>query len=283
MTAPYVDASDSVSFAVEGGAQVSALLHLPPTARACYVLAHGAGAGMHHPFMSAVAGELGALGIATLRYQFPYMERRSPGRIHPRCVTPRCGPRWPRPARLAPALPLLAGGRSFGGRMTSQAQALAPLPGRARTGLSRLPLHPAGTPGRQPRRSSLRVQLPMLFLQGTRDALAEARSLRRSGHGWVCARASCGADADHSFRVPARSGRTDAQVRSELLQTLSGWMDTLLRASAPSTATRPSAPSRARQSPCKVPASAQVHCCSSCRNMRHGSCTTTFDWSSTAC
>ena len=155
------------------GLRVSARLELRPGARACYVLAHGAGAGMDHPFMSAVAAELAERGVATLRFQFPYMERRArrpdpPPLCHAtvRAAVAEC-------ARIAPALPLIAGGRSFGGRMTSQAQALAPLAGVRGLAFLAFPLHPAGAPSDARARHLAELQLPLLFLQGTRDALAE--------------------------------------------------------------------------------------------------------------
>ncbi len=223
------DADAALTFALEDGMRVSGVLHLPQSARACYVLAHGAGAGMHHPFMNAAAGELGALGIATLRYQFPFMERRSrrpdpPALCH---STVRAAIR--EAARRAPGLPLFAGGRSFGGRMTSQAQASDALPGVRGLVFLGFPLHPAGHPADTRADHLSRVQIPMLFLQGTRDGLAE-RSLVQSLVTRLGDRASLvwAEDADHSFHVPARAGRTDAQVRSELLQALSQWVDTLL-------------------------------------------------------
>jgi predicted alpha/beta-hydrolase family hydrolase len=229
VTAAGAHASDSVSFAVEGGAQVSALLHLPPAARACYVLAHGAGAGMHHPFMSAAATELGVLGIATLRYQFPYMERGSRRPDAPALCHATVRAAVAEAARLAPALPLVAGGRSFGGRMTSQAQAFEPLPGVRGLAFLGFPLHPAGRPGDSRADHLSRVQVPMSFLQGTRDALAE-RALVEALVTRLGLRASIvwAPDADHSFHVAARTGRADADVRSELLQALSRWVDTLL-------------------------------------------------------
>jgi predicted alpha/beta-hydrolase family hydrolase len=218
-----------LTLAVESGGRVSALLDLPRDARACFVLAHGAGAGMEHPFMSAVASELADRGIATLRYQFPYMERRSrrpdpPPLCHAtvRAAVAEC-------ARRVPALPLIAGGRSFGGRMTSQAQALAPLPGVRGLAFLGFPLHPAGRPSDTRAEHLARVQIPMLFLQGTRDALAErplleAQLARLGAHASV----SWLQDADHSFHVGGRSGRSDAQVRSVLLEALCTWLDGLL-------------------------------------------------------
>ena len=217
-----------ISVAVHDGLRVSARLQLPPAARACYVLAHGAGSGMDHPFMSAVAAELAERAVATLRYQFPYMEQRlrrpdPPPVCHAtvRAAVAEC-------AHLAPGLPLIAGGRSFGGRMTSQAQALAALPGVRGLAFLGFPLHPAGRPSDTRAEHLARVQIPMLFLQGTRDALAERSLLEAliTRHG---PRASvCWLDeADHSFHVAARSGRNEAQVRSTLCAALCTWMEGL--------------------------------------------------------
>jgi uncharacterized protein len=220
--------SELLSFTVQDGLRVSARLEMPASARACYVLAHGAGAGMDHPFMSAAARELAALGIATLRYQFPYMERGARRPDPPPLCHETVRAAVAQAARLAPGLPLVAGGRSFGGRMTSQAQALAPLPGVRGLAFLGFPLHPAGRPSNERARHLEQVELPMLFIQGTRDALAERGRMealvRRLGGRatlkWV-------EEADHSFHVPARSGRKDEQVLSELLQRLAVWIDTL--------------------------------------------------------
>jgi predicted alpha/beta-hydrolase family hydrolase len=219
---------DPLTFEVQGGLRVSARLELPAGARACYVLAHGAGAGMEHPFMSAAARELGALGIATLRYQFPYMERRSRRPDPPALCHATVRAAVEQAARLAPALPLFAGGRSFGGRMTSQAQALDPLPGVRGLAFLGFPLHPAGKPGDSRARHLADVRIPMLFVQGTRDALAE-RGLLEALMVRLGARASLSLieDADHSFHVPARTGK-DSQVRSELLRAVARWMESLL-------------------------------------------------------
>ncbi len=208
--------------------RVSGLLERPAAARACYVLAHGAGAGMQHKSMAAVATGLAALGIATLRYQFPYMEqgKRRPD-APPLChATVRAA--VAEAARLVPGLPLLAGGRSFGGRMTSQAQALAPLPGVRGLAFLAFPLHPAGAPSDTRAEHLARVSIPMLFLTGTRDALAE-RTLLEPLVARLGERATLSLieDADHSFHVPAKSGRTDAQVLAEVLQRLAAWSDTL--------------------------------------------------------
>jgi predicted alpha/beta-hydrolase family hydrolase len=218
-----------LSFSVDDGLRVSARLELPVAARACYVLAHGAGAGMEHPFMSAVAAGLAQRGVATLRYQFPYMERRArrpdpPALCHAtvRAAVAEC-------ARRVPTLPLIAGGRSFGGRMSSQAQAEEPLPGVRGLAFLGFPLHPAGRPSDSRAEHLSRVDIPLLFLQGTRDALAE-RPLLEALLARLGARASVSwlEDADHAFHVPARSGRNAAQVMSTLLESLCKWLEELL-------------------------------------------------------
>jgi predicted alpha/beta-hydrolase family hydrolase len=225
---PAADNREPLTFEVQGGLRVSARLELPAGARGCYVLAHGAGAGMEHPFMSAAARELGALGIATLRYQFPYMERRSRRPDPPALCHATVRAAIAQAARLAPALPLFAGGRSFGGRMTSQAQALDPLPGVRGLAFLGFPLHPAGKPGDSRAQHLADVRIPMLFVQGTRDALAE-RGLLEALMVRLGARASLSLieDADHSFHVPARTGK-DSQVRSELLRAVARWMESSL-------------------------------------------------------
>jgi uncharacterized protein len=212
-----------------GDVEVSALLTLPEGARACYVLAHGAGAGMRHPALSAIAAELAPLGIATLRFQFPYMERGSRRPDPPPVCHASVRAAVAEAARLAPGLPLFAGGRSFGGRMTSQAQASEALTGVRGLIFLGFPLHPAGSPADSRAAHLSGVRIPMLFLQGTRDALADARLLTA-----VIARLGAGAtlswleQADHSWHVPARSGRTDSDVRAAALHTLAGWIDSLI-------------------------------------------------------
>jgi uncharacterized protein len=214
---------------VQDDLRVSARLTLPAGARACYVLAHGAGAGMDHPFLRACADELGALGIATLRYQFPYMERRARRPDPPPLCHTTVRAAVAAAARLAPALPLFAGGRSFGGRMSSQAQALEPLPGVLGLAFLAFPLHPAGRPSDTRAEHLARVRIPMLFVQGTRDALAELSRLEAlTSRLGARATLSLVDEADHSFHVPARSGRRDAEVRSALLRVLCAWMDSLL-------------------------------------------------------
>jgi uncharacterized protein len=219
---------DLLSLPVQDGLRVSARLAQPPGARACYVFAHGAGAGMDHPSMSAPARELTALGVATLRFQFPYMERRARRPDPPPLCHQTVRAAVAEATRLAPALPLIAGGHSFGGRMTSQAQALAPLPGVRGLAFLGFPLHPAGKPATARADHLAQVRVPMLFIQGTRDALAE-RALLHAVVGRLGARATLHwvEDADHSFHVPARSGRSDAQVRAALLEVLATWAGSL--------------------------------------------------------
>ena len=226
MSAPI---SKTVSIAVDDQTRVSGLLQAPPRPRACYVLAHGAGAGMNHSFMAAVAEGLASRGVATLRYQFPYMEQ---GRKRP--DAPPLAHATVRAAaaeanRMLPNVPLFAGGKSFGGRMTSQSQAqtaLAHVRGLAFLGF---PLHPAGRPAQDRAKHLFDVNVPMLFLQGTRDALAELDQLKP-----VCQALGRRATlelfeaADHSFHVPARSGRKDAQVFGEMLDLLVGWIDRIV-------------------------------------------------------
>jgi uncharacterized protein len=221
--------SERLVIAVGESLRVSGLLQAPPRARACYVLAHGAGAGMEHPFMAAVAAELAQRGIATLRYQFPAMERGTKRPDPPQLAQAAVRAAAAEAQRRVPNLPLFAGGKSFGGRMTSQAQAAAPLPGVRGLIFLGFPLHPAGRPSQDRAKHLSDVRIPMLFLQGSRDALAGLEDLRP-----VCralgARATLRvfADADHSFHVPARSGRNDVQVRSEMLDALAGWIDEII-------------------------------------------------------
>jgi predicted alpha/beta-hydrolase family hydrolase len=216
--------TDRIAIPVDS-VRVSALLQVPPAARACCVLAHGAGAGMAHPFMAAVAAGLGARDIATLRYQFPYMERGGRRPDPPRLAHAAVRAAVGEASRLLPELPLLAGGKSFGGRMTSQAQAAAPLPEVHGLVFLGFPLHPAERPSQDRAKHLFDVRLPMLFLQGTRDALAvlhELEPLCRALGGR--ATLTLLQDADHSFHVPARTGRTDADVLNEALDALAAWI-----------------------------------------------------------
>jgi uncharacterized protein len=215
-----------ISVTVNDAARVSGLLQVPPRARACTVLAHGAGAGMSHPFMAAVAAQLGERGVATLRYQFPYMERGRKRPDPPALAHATVRAAVAEALRLLPDLPLIAGGKSFGGRMTSQAQAAAPLPGVRGLAFLGFPLHPTGRPSQERGKHLFDVQIPMLFLQGTRDALAEPQQLVP-----LCqvlgsrATLKLFENADHSFHVPARSGRNDTQVRGEMLDALAEWIE----------------------------------------------------------
>jgi hypothetical protein len=206
--------------------RVSGLLQVPQRARACYVLAHGAGAGMTHPFLEAVAAELGERGVATLRYQFPYMEQRSKRPDAPALAHATVRAAVAEAGRQVPKLPLVAGGKSFGGRMTSQAQAAAALAGVRGLAFLGFPLHPAGKPSDERAKHLFDVQIPMLFLQGTRDALADLALLQplvdRLGKR---ATLTLFQDADHSFHVPARTGRKDPEVRGEMLDALAAWID----------------------------------------------------------
>ncbi|HSV45735.1 MAG TPA: alpha/beta family hydrolase [Ramlibacter sp.] len=210
---------------LEPGSATSALLDLPAQPRACYVFAHGAGAGMQHAFMAALAGGLAQRGIATLRFQFPYMEQGSKRPDPPKVAQAAVRAAVEEAARRLPGVPLFAGGKSFGGRMTSQAQAAQPLPGVRGLVFVGFPLHPAGKPSTERARHLAEVRLPMLFLQGTRDALADLDLVRQTT-------ASLGEratlhivdGADHAFHVLVRSGRNDAQVREELIETMAGWL-----------------------------------------------------------
>jgi hypothetical protein len=218
-----------VTITVEGEQQVSALLQAPRAARACYVFAHGAGAGMTHPFMTSMANELGSRDIATLRYQFPYMEKRSKRPDSPKVAQATVRAAVAEATRRLPDLVLVAGGKSFGGRMTSQAQAASPLPGVRGLAFVGFPLHPAGVPSSDRAQHLFDVQIPMLFLQGTRDQLAHL-ALIEALAGKLGSRAvlELFAEADHSFHVPKRSGRTDAQVIAGLADTLTRWIATTI-------------------------------------------------------
>ena len=217
--------AERLTFAYDATQRVSALLQLPPAAKACFVFAHGAGAGMEHPSMATVAAELATRGIATLRFQFPYMERGSKRPDPPAICHATVRAAVAEAARLAPTLALFAGGRSFGGRMTSQAQAIEPLPGVKGLAFLGFPLHPAGKPSDERAAHLREVKIPMLFLQGTRDELATLELLQPL-IGRLGARATLKLlqDADHSFHVPARTGRKDAEVRAEMLDALTNWI-----------------------------------------------------------
>ena len=208
-----------------GDESVSALLLRPSDAKALYLFAHGAGAGMTHKSMESNAQGLAERGIATLRYQFPYMEKGSKRPDPPRIAHAAVRAAAAEASKLAADLPLFAGGRSFGGRMTSQAQADSSLPEVRGLAFLGFPLHPAGKPGIERAEHLSRVQVPMLFVSGARDALAEMHLLEPvvAGLGDL-ATLHVVADADHSLRVPARSGRTPAEAEAEALDALAEWM-----------------------------------------------------------
>jgi len=210
---------------VDDAQRVSGLLQNPRGAHAGYVVAHGAGAGMGHPFMAAIANELAQRGIATLRYQFPYMERGSKRPDSPKLAQATVRAAVAEAARLLPKLALFAGGKSFGGRMTSQAQAAAPLPGVRGLAFLGFPLHAPGRPSDERAEHLFEVEVPMLFLQGTRDEFADLALLEPVVEK-LGPRATLQTfqDANHSFHVPARSGRKDAQVRAQMLDVLAAWI-----------------------------------------------------------
>jgi predicted alpha/beta-hydrolase family hydrolase len=224
--------AERLTLAIGETCRVSALLQLPPAATTCFVLAHGAGAGMEHPSMTAVATELAARSIATLRFQFPYMERGTRRPDPPSVCHATVRAAVAEAARLAPTLALIAGGRSFGGRMTSQAQAIKPLPGVKGLAFIGFPLHAAGKPSAERAEHLRDVKIPMLFLQGTRDELAKPELLQPLIDG-LGARATLKLlqDADHSFHVPARTGRKDPEVRAEMLDALATWIEQAIHTS----------------------------------------------------
>jgi predicted alpha/beta-hydrolase family hydrolase len=210
---------------VDDATRVGALWSAPAQPLACYVLAHGAGAGMEHPFLKSLSDLLCARSVACLRFQFPYMSRGSRRPDKPAVCHATVRAAVAEAARRTP-VPLFAGGKSFGGRMTSQAQAENPLAGVFGLAFVGFPLHPVGHPGIERAEHLQQVRIPMLFLQGTRDDLAELKLLRR-----VVAKSKPRASlrvfegANHSFHVPARSGRTDAMVLEELADSLVAWID----------------------------------------------------------
>ena len=217
--------AEAITISLGSGGAVSGLWLAPAGASACLALAHGAGAGMAHRSMAAIADGLAARGVATLRYQFPYMERGS-ARVDPPAVAQAAVRAAVAEARTrAEPLPLFAGGRSFGGRMTSQAQAAAPLEGVRGLIFFAFPLHPAGKPSVDRAAHLAGVAIPMLFLQGSNDALAQQDLLERTVAG-LGDRATLKLidAADHSFHVPARTGRKDPEVLAEFLDTAAAWI-----------------------------------------------------------
>jgi uncharacterized protein len=214
-----------------GESRVSGILIAPAQCSACFVVAHGAGAGMLHSFMVNLANDLAARRIATLRYHFPYMEKHGRRPDPPPLCHATVRAAVAMAAIRLPGLPLLAGGKSFGGRMTSQAQSAEPLPGVRGLVFLGFPLHPPKEPSDARGEHLLRVQVPMLFLQGTRDAYAESALLnplvKRLGE-----RATLRLlpDADHSFHVPARGALSATQINDQMLDTLLTWAEPLIRA-----------------------------------------------------
>jgi predicted alpha/beta-hydrolase family hydrolase len=223
-------AAQPLRIEISPAASVSALLVRPPQARACYVFAHGAGAGMTHASMETIGTGLGERGIATLRYQFPYMEKASKRPDPPAVAHAAVRAAVAEASRCCPELPLIAGGKSFGGRMTSQAQAIAPLAGVRGLAFLAFPLHPAGKPSSDRARHLSDVKIPMLFLQGTRDALAELSLLEPMVKSLgSLATLHLVKEADHSFHVLARSGRNDREVMTEVLDAFAAWVETIDR------------------------------------------------------
>lgn len=219
----------AVTIAVDAERTVSGLLAMPKSARAVYVLAHGAGAGMAHPFLAKMASLLAERGIATLRYQFPYMERGSKRPDPPKVAEATVRAAVGFAAEAAPGLPLFAGGKSYGGRMSSQAEAGGHMDGLRGLIFLGFPLHPPGSPGVARGDHLAEVKLPMLFLQGTRDEFAGldllkplVRALGRRATLHLIP------DGNHSFRVPAKTGRKEADVMAELADAAGGWIDKVL-------------------------------------------------------
>src|SRR5207245_5323194 len=217
--------SDPATITVgDGGPRVSGLLMRPPGARWLYVLAHGAGAGMRHPFLETISQRLAEREIATLRYQFPYMEQRARRPDPPAVAAAAVRAAVMEAARAAPGLPLVAGGKSFGGRMTSTAQAGEPLPGVRGLVFLGFPLHPPRRPGNERAERLTEAQISMLFLQGTRDDFADLKLLRplvkRLGERATLHLVEGG---DHSFHFLKRSGKTDADVMGELTEAMVVW------------------------------------------------------------
>ncbi|HET8921434.1 MAG TPA: alpha/beta family hydrolase [Candidatus Acidoferrum sp.] len=217
---------EELRFGVEGAGQVSALLLRPAKAKWLLMLGHGAGAGMHHPFLEKLADELARVDVATLRYQFPYMEEHRKVPDAPAVLTATVAGAVRAAAKMVPDLPLFAGGKSMGGRMTSQAAAQHSLEGVRGLVFFGFPLHPPKQPGTKRADHLAKVAEPMLFLQGTRDAFADLNLLRP-----VCTKLGSRATlhvietADHSFHVLKSSGRSDEEVLKELAETTASWAE----------------------------------------------------------
>jgi predicted alpha/beta-hydrolase family hydrolase len=218
--------AESIRISLNEQENVAGLLQVPASPSACYVLAHGAGAGMAHPFIADVADGLAERGIATLRYQFLFMERRSKSPDRPHNAHKAVTAAVQAAADLVPGMPLFAGGKSYGGRMTSQVQAASPLPGVLGLIFLGFPLHAIGKPSTDRAVHLSKISVPMLFLQGSRDALAELPTLTPViEHLGPAAALSVFKHADHAFHVPIRSGTTDAQVMVEMLDGIAEWVD----------------------------------------------------------
>jgi len=221
--------AERLHITLDGGNAVSALLEALASPLACYVFGHGAGAGMEHPFMTRVALGLAERGIATLRYQFPYMERGARRPDTPKVAHAVVRAAVAEAAQRQPRVPLIAGGKSFGARMTSQVQSASPLPGVVGLLFFGFPLHPAGRPSIDRAQHLAGVKVPMLFVQGTRDELADAGLIEPTVEAlhhhatlhWV-------PEGDHSLHVPARSGRSDAQVLDAALDAVRDWVERIL-------------------------------------------------------
>ena len=219
-----------IRFVVEDAGEVSAILLRPQNAESLLVLAHGAGAGMTHPFMESLATELAAVRVATLRFQFPYMEQKRKIPDRPPVLTAAILAAVQTAAKAAPDLPLFAGGKSLGGRMTSLAAAQQKLPDVGGLVFFGFPLHPPNQPGTKRAEHLRDIKQPMLLFQGTRDPFADLKLLRP-----ICASLKARATlhvietADHSFHVLKSSGRTDADVLQELARTTSAWTQKLSR------------------------------------------------------
>jgi len=214
--------------------RVSGLLELPADAWLIYVLAHGAGAGMRHKFLESTAVALAGRGVATLRYQFSYMEAGQKRPDSPQVAEPTVAAAVRRAADLVPGVPIIAGGKSFGGRMTSGAAARGLLAGVKGLAFLGFPLHPPGQPGTQRADHLDQVKVPMLFLQGTRDPFARLDLLTP-----LCRRLEPRSTlhliegGDHSFNVPKSSGRSPAVILEEIADTLVRWAHPLVRGTVP--------------------------------------------------
>ena len=228
MSSGSAGVGELLTLTVDARTQVSARWLAPAGARLTYVLAHGAGAGMEHPFMRAVASELAALQVATLRYQFPYLERGAKRPDPPPLCHATVRAAVARAQLLAGPGVLVAGGRSFGGRMTSQAQALQPLPGVRALAFLGFPLHPAGKPAQERARHLAHIQLPMLFVQGTRDALGTPEEIQPYIKNLrPAAKIYSIEGGDHSFKAPKKLGLSPEQIFESAMNEIDRWVRTI--------------------------------------------------------